>query len=477
MSARAVPADAATTRPIRRGGAHAPAGRPRDRPSRRPTRGGLTDRGRALIAAGITLTASGMALGFLDLTRVGLLVIGLPLLMWFAYQVTRPRLEVQRHVEPLTLTVGQKAMVSLAVHNRSAYPSLSMPAEDSLTPELGGRARFLLPAIPRRGTRSVVYTVRAERRGLHRIGPLAIRTGDPFGLTNSLLPLPGHTDLVALPAIRPLVRRAGLVGGSGSGGADTLAPGQSGMDDASLRQYHVGDDLRRIHWPVTAHRGELIVRHDGRAPVRQAVMCLDPELPHGRGEESPALEWAVEALASIASHLVAQGYSLRLALPAHVAAGQHAQTLDLDETVRKLALVNPQDGRLLERARAASWQDAQGGATESRLVTATRDIAVGSGLVVLAVGAHDAAAASALLGTLPAGTAGIALILDPDGFAAYAPHQSGHSERVRHERHGPGERAAHELVAFAASGGWRARVVRGPEPVEKVWNDVAGGSW
>lgn len=438
---------------------------------RRTARGGLTDRGRALVAAGITLTISGMALGFVDLTRVGLLVIVLPLLTVLACQVTPPRLDVERHVEPLTLTVGQHARVAVVIHNRSPYPCLSMMAEDTLATDLGARARFLLPGIPRRGVRTVHYCVLAGRRGAHRIGPLAIRTQDPFGLTSSLLSLPGHTDLVALPAIRPLLRRAGLRAGSGSSGADSPAPGQGGMDDAALRQYQLGDDLRRIHWPVTAHRGELTVRHDGRAPMRQAVLCLDPDLPHRRDGEAPALEWAVEALASIAAHLAGLGYSLRLATPAHVAAARQAQTLDLDETIRELSLVAPQDARLLETVGARSRSDAQGGATESRLVTATRDIAVGSALVVLAVGAHDLAAAHALLGTLPAGTAGVALILDPDGFG------QGRGLRRRNRPARPDAGGSDELVAFAASGGWRTRVVSGPEPIEVVWNDVAAGSW
>ena len=431
---------------------------------RRSSRGGLTDRGRALLAAGLTLTVSGMVLGFLDLTRVGLLLIGLPMLTLLAYHVARPRLEVERVVSPVTMTVGQTCSVQVRIVNRSAHPSLSMLAEETLAPALGGPTRFLLPSVPGRGTRTVTYPVYARRRGQHPVGPLAITTSDPFGLTGSLMLMPGRTDVVTLPAVRPLVRRAALLGGSGSSGADTLAPGSTGLDDASLREYHVGDDLRRIHWPVTAHRGELMVRHDGRAPVRQAVIALDPHLPLGDSQESAALEWAIEALASIATHLASLGYSLRLATPAHVASGHHGQTLNVEETVRELALVEPHDGRLLETTRGRS--DAQGGATESRLVTATRDLCVGSGLVVLAAGAHDPAAAHALLGTLPAGAAGIALILDPGARGFTGRDATSH-----------GEASAHELVTFAALGGWRARIVCGPEPIEQVWNDVAGGAW
>lgn len=425
-------------------------------------RGGLTDRGRALLAAGVTLTASGMALGFVDLTRVGLLAVALPLLTLIAYQAARPRLDVERRIEPATVTVGDSSRVVLQLANRSGYPTLTCLAQDELSPGLVGAARMLVPGIGRRSGRAVAYDVRALRRGRHQVGPLALHSQDPLGLTSSLAPLPGTAELVALPIVHPLHRGAEALGGSGSSGADTLAPGASGIDDTSLREYQVGDDLRRIHWPVTAHRGELTVRHDGRAPVRQATLCLDPALPQHGAHPSAALDWAVEALASIATHLSTQGFALTVTTPATVAAGHGTQELDLDETLRSLALVEPHDARLLDPGRRPHRGRALGSAaTESPLVTALRDASSGSGLTVLAVGAHDPDNARALLGTLPAGTAGIALLLDPSGFA-------GHPACAR-------SAALHDLDAFAASGGWRVRVVAAPEPIAHVWDAVAGG--
>lgn len=441
----------------------------------RPRRG-FTDRGRALLAAGVTLALSGMALGFVDLTRVGLLLLGLPLLTIFAYQVARPKLNVERRLRPATATVGQGVRVDVRVVNDSAYPSLTARAEEQLPTGLGDQARFVLPSVPRRGSRTVHYTVPATRRGRHRLGPLGLQVSDPFGLTTSLTPVPGTTELLVLPAVARLAGRAGLVGGSGSSGSETLAPGATGVDDASLREYQAGDDLRRIHWPVTAHRGELMVRHDGRAPVREAALCLDPGLPVTASGEAPALEWAVHAMASIAAHLAAQGYALTLTTPGRVAAARYGETLDLDETLMALAVVDPYEGRLIRphrqvrgRPAAAPRAGAAGatGATESPLVTATRDNAVGSGLVVLIAGTHNPQAAHDLLGTLAASTAGIAFLVDHSGFTRTG-------RRLDPARPAPAG-AAHELAAFAASGGWRTHLVSGPEPIDLAWERVSAG--
>jgi uncharacterized protein (DUF58 family) len=84
-------------------------------------------------------------------------------------------------------------------------------------------------------------------------------------------------------------------------GARTPSP-----DDASLRDYREGDDLRRVHWKSSARRGEMLVRSDERAGRRPATVILD--LPR----ESDALEWTISAGASIALSVLASGHPVRL---------------------------------------------------------------------------------------------------------------------------------------------------------------------
>ena len=51
--------------------------------------------------------------------------------------------------------------------------------------------------------------------------------------------------------------------------------GRSGDEFYSLRPYVVGDDLRRVHWPSTARRDELIVRQDERHWQGRTTVLLD----------------------------------------------------------------------------------------------------------------------------------------------------------------------------------------------------------
>lgn len=498
-----------------------PLGRRRDhdasglgsRPSRRRRRpGSLTDRGRALLAAGATLTASGVILGFIDLTRVGLLALTLPILALMTYQLARPRLDVERVIAPQTLTVGERADVSLTLRNRSPYPCLSLLAQEHLSPDLGGKSHFVVPGIGSRAQRRLHYALGVARRGRHIVGPLSVRAGDPFGLTSGLVDVGGTVEVVALPQVHPLGAQTQGLGADGSSDTTATIVGRSGLDDVSLRAYQIGDDLRRIHWPVTAHRGELTVRQEGSSPIRSATLVLDPQLPVGTTSRhwaaprlrqsattradgslpqtasgprpsaerdrhtSITLDWGVEALASIATHLAGLGYSLNLVVPSTVEDNRASRTLDLFETVRALALVEPTSTAVREpmsrrqpRGTAASGiaptirptgPAGADGATESSLVTTAREVSRGSGLVVVVVGTHSAQRARDLLTVLAPGAVGLALLIDP-GVSTRAPSAgSGPAD---------GSDSVHDLVTFAASGGWRTHVVDGPQDVAVAW--------
>ena len=65
----------------------------------------LTTRGYAFLAAGVTLLAAGLLLGFPDLTRVGALLVVLPALAMLVVQRRVPGLEVTRTSSPTRTSV------------------------------------------------------------------------------------------------------------------------------------------------------------------------------------------------------------------------------------------------------------------------------------------------------------------------------------------------------------------------------------
>jgi len=73
-----------------------------------------------------------------------------------------------------------------------------------------------------------------------------------------------------------------------------------GDEFVTLRDYELGDDLRRVHWRSTARTGELMIRQDEARWRSRAAVVLDV-LPGAH--DAASFEAAVEAAASVTARL------------------------------------------------------------------------------------------------------------------------------------------------------------------------------
>ena len=274
---------------------------------------GLTVRGRGFLAAGVTALVCSILLGQDSLTRVGVLVLALPLLTAALVGRSRYRLALVRTVTPQLVAAGQPARVTLALTNEGRTPSGVLLLEEQVPYVLGTRPRFALEGIAYGWRREVSYSVRSDVRGRFEIGPMTVRVTDPFGLIElgrtfrTTVPLTVTPRTVPLPPI-PL---GGAWTGSGDNRPRSFATGSA--EDVTVREYRRGDDLRRVHWRSSARVGELMVRREEQPWQSRATLFLDNRLRAHRGQGiTSSLEAAVSAAASIAIHLSHRGYTVRL---------------------------------------------------------------------------------------------------------------------------------------------------------------------
>jgi uncharacterized protein (DUF58 family) len=213
-----------------------------------------------------------------------------------------------------------------------------------------------------------------------------------------------------------------------------------------VREYRVGDDLRRIHWRSTARVDELMVRREEQPHQSRATLVLDTRSTAHRGSgPASSFEYAVSAAASVASHLGGLGFTVRL----------------LTDDVR---------------ATEATWHDrGVGGAAEMQLILDTLAVIApsrrtnfsaasvdrsSSGLVVAVVGALTDADMAALGGLRAGATRGVAIVVDVAGWA-----QPGRTN-------GAAGKPAAEQAAELRHRGWSA-VVAGPrDRLDSVWSDL-----
>ena len=161
----------------------------------------LTLRGRSLLTAGVALLLCGIALGFRDITRIGVLVGALPLLASTLTASRRLQISATRSVTPGRVHVDETCDVVLTVTNTGRRMTPVIMAEEELDYALGDRPRFVIPAMGAGVRHQLRYRLRSTVRGRHYLGPLALRVKDPFDLTTRHRSVPGPGELIVLPRV------------------------------------------------------------------------------------------------------------------------------------------------------------------------------------------------------------------------------------------------------------------------------------
>jgi uncharacterized protein (DUF58 family) len=265
----------------------------------------------SLTRAGWSLAgaAAGLVVGGYLLGTVALLVLGVAAALLIgcsaAWLATRPAPPVvaSRRAHPDRFHVGTDGRIDLTVENAGSRPTPLLGATDWF--DEGRRAaRFLVPALLPGGVARAAYRVPTRRRGRYTVGPLVVWTTDPFGLARRRIDGAGVAELTVRPRVHDIVAPVAVgtrvAAESDAPGARAIAS-DLGDEFLTLRDYEVGDDLRRVHWKSSARRDQLVIRQNEARWRSRAVVVLDvDELAY----DADSFELAVEAVASVVARLV-----------------------------------------------------------------------------------------------------------------------------------------------------------------------------
>ncbi len=255
-----------------------------------------TRRGWGMVAGCAAVIVLGRLLGLVDLYMVGVCGILLTAVAVGWVRLARVEVEATRRLRPNRVPVGAPASVEVSLRNASRRRSPAMNAFDQFD---DGRlnASWLVAPIAGGETVRTSYPLPTERRGVFPVGPLRVELLDPFGLALTRVEVLASTTLTVHPLAEVIASIPRGRGGGAQGGSERPpVRGQSGDDFYALRPYAAGDDLRRVHWPSTARRGEIMIRQDDHPWQDRTAVLLDV-----RGATPPALEAAVSAAASVLS--------------------------------------------------------------------------------------------------------------------------------------------------------------------------------
>ena len=225
---------------------------------------------------------------------VAALGIGIVLLVVAAavHVLHHPRLTLQRTIGSRTVEKGQPAEAVVQVTNLSRWRSRPTPIRQWI-----GEVPIVsdLPTLSAGEQARRTYALPTTRRGRYEISAPELPRQDPFGLCRTARRL-GEAEVISVhPRILRLSRLPAGVSVNVEGPTSDASP-QGSVTFHRLREYEVGDDLRTIHWPSSAHAGRLVVRHnvDTAEPRTVVVLDLDPSVYVG-----DSFEEAVDVTASV----------------------------------------------------------------------------------------------------------------------------------------------------------------------------------
>lgn len=291
-------------------------------------------RGWLLLAAGLLALLLASVLGRRDLLTVAIFCFVLPAVAYASLHFFKPGFTLKRTLSPRLGRVGTPVEVTLQVHGRNPAGSQSLLREQlPFSFRLSPTFNHPQPVAPKSRRSDYHYTLHPGHRGVFTVGPLTGTFTDPFDVAALERGLDDGDKLTIAPAALALPLISMTEGRGLDGSLATAELAHSRQDDVMTRDYRYGDSLRRVHWPVTARQGKLMVRDEESVTTPEAVVVLDRrhtafgapgrsmELFQIAGRTTTGLpelvttvgfENAVVAASSIAAHLLEHNFTVTL---------------------------------------------------------------------------------------------------------------------------------------------------------------------
>ncbi|MBK9926395.1 MAG: DUF58 domain-containing protein [Anaerolineales bacterium] len=326
-----------------------------------------------LAIGGIGTMVNG-AVFFVRLLYLGAALLLLALLMTIT---SMNGLKLERRARSSRAGVGDVFEEHFEVVNDSPFAKLWLEVanETKIPNATGSRIITILQARQRRS-----YTSRTwlTSRGGFSLGPTTITSGDPFGIFRMSRQFPALSNLIVFPMLFPVqnfLSPPGLLPGGKVIRRKSLdiTPHASGV-----REYVSGDPMKRIHWPTSMRRGQLVVKEFEQDPQSEVWLFLDTHKSvhvskPGESYDHPiddmfllrrrkvtlppsTLEYSISIAASLAHYFIGQRRSVGLLTAS-----------ELSHRIIPAERSERQEGKILE---ALSFLQAESTVTLPSLVTA-----------------------------------------------------------------------------------------------------------
>ena len=249
-----------------------------------------------------------------SLAAVSWLILGTRPLFYLATLITT----YTAIMVPLVLRTSDR--ISVVKHLRQAV--VQMKSQDTLTISLEDIPRRsplsiqLQPLVPeyiiRESSswhdRTYVLQFHVNRRGAYDLGECILTVADPLRLFRISRRLIADEKLTVFPTVLPLEKLRISLTSPLDGQRVKFAPNYDVSQLAGVRPYE-SDPMNRIHWKMSAHRGELMVKEFAPSASKTVVVLLNLTL---RREPSFTLETFEDYMTMVGASVLQYAYDHKL---------------------------------------------------------------------------------------------------------------------------------------------------------------------
>ncbi len=158
------------------------------------------------------------------------------------------------------------------------------------------------------------YELLFRKRGVYRIGPTRMQSGDVFGMYEQTAELENSEYLTVFPELQPL-ESLDLPAEDPFG--DRKSERRIFEDPTmpmGVREYRPEDSFRHVHWPATARTGELQVKVYQPTSALVTMVCINTSTfeRHWEGVYPELLENLISVSATLIYETIQKGYQVGL---------------------------------------------------------------------------------------------------------------------------------------------------------------------
>lgn len=237
-----------------------------------------------------------------------ILLVLLPLASWGMNRYVRKHLRVDMTL-PTTTSKNAAAECVLQIHNDARLPVLRYFCIVTVQNDLTGEREHitLTGGVGTHGSGTHRFLLQSRYCGRLTASVDAITLMDYFGILPTRAEAAALARTTVLPELFPM--EVTLLASPCYAEDGTVARrGEDRSEMFQLREYRAGDDIRQIHWKLSAKTDELILREASQPESRELLLFWDKHIT-GTPAQMDAL---AEAASSVAGALVRGGVSFSL---------------------------------------------------------------------------------------------------------------------------------------------------------------------